>query len=94
MKIKSPLPVNVEECVTKEGNVRRLKLTASAWILGLLLLSMAGTASPSSFLVDMAGAVLSDPTKHEFVNVELSPPCSLGDRPLIAKIRAHISKYV
>jgi len=45
MKMKIPLPVNVEECVTKEGNVRRLKLTASAWILGLLLLSMAGTTS-------------------------------------------------
>ena len=45
MKMKSPLPVNGEECVTKEGNEKRLKLTASAWVLGLLLLSMAGTAS-------------------------------------------------
>jgi hypothetical protein len=45
MKMKSPLPVDGEECVTKEGNEKRLKLTASAWVLGLLLLSMAGTAS-------------------------------------------------
>ena len=45
MKVKSPLSVNIEGCVTKEGNERRLKLIASALVLGLLLLSMAGTAS-------------------------------------------------
>ena len=45
MKMKSPLSVNIVGCVTKEGNEKRLKLIASAWVLGLLLLSMAGTAS-------------------------------------------------